>query len=99
MTSHLASPGLDAVAVIIGQPSPAEVAPVLMLAYGLTRQEQTLTLLVCRGLSTREIAEHWGRPASSADKTAPAGSPAAAERAARPARVAELEEVLYARAA
>ncbi len=28
-----------------------------MLAYGLTRQQQTLTLLVCRGLSTREIAE------------------------------------------
>jgi DNA-binding CsgD family transcriptional regulator len=29
----------------------------LMLAYGLTNQEQTLTRLVCRGLSTREIAD------------------------------------------
>jgi DNA-binding CsgD family transcriptional regulator len=28
-----------------------------MLAYGLTRQEQTVTSLVCRGMSTREISE------------------------------------------
>jgi DNA-binding CsgD family transcriptional regulator len=28
-----------------------------MMAYGLTKQEQTVTGLVCRGLSTREIAE------------------------------------------
>jgi DNA-binding NarL/FixJ family response regulator len=28
-----------------------------MLAYGLTKQEQTVTRFVCRGLSTREIAE------------------------------------------
>jgi DNA-binding NarL/FixJ family response regulator len=54
--SRLVSSGLDAVAVIIEEPSPAELAPVLMLAYGLTRQEQTVTRLVCRGLSTREIA-------------------------------------------
>jgi DNA-binding NarL/FixJ family response regulator len=27
----------------------------LMLAYGLTSREQTVTELVCRGLSTREI--------------------------------------------
>jgi DNA-binding CsgD family transcriptional regulator len=54
--SRLASPGLDAVAVIIEEPSPAELAPVLMLAYGLTEQERTVTRLVCRGLSTRDIA-------------------------------------------
>ena len=54
--SRLASPGLDAVAVIIEEPSPAELAPVLMLAYGLTKREQTVTRLVCRGLSTHEIA-------------------------------------------
>ena len=47
----------DAVAVIIEEPSPAELAPVVMLAYALTRQEQALTGLVCRGRSTREIAE------------------------------------------
>lgn len=45
-----------AIAVIIEEPSPAELAPVLMMAYGLTRQEQAVTGLVCRGLSTREIA-------------------------------------------
>ena len=55
--SRLAAPGLDGVAVIIEEPSPAELAPVLMLAYGLTKQEQALTRLVCRGLSTRELAE------------------------------------------
>jgi DNA-binding CsgD family transcriptional regulator len=47
----------DAVAVIIEEPSPAELAPVLMMAYRLTKQEQTITQLVCRGLSTRELAE------------------------------------------
>jgi len=46
-----------AIAVIIEEPSPAELAPVIMMAYGLTRQEQTVTGLVCRGLSTREIGE------------------------------------------
>jgi DNA-binding CsgD family transcriptional regulator len=55
--SRLASTELDAVAVIIEEPSPAEIGPVLMLAYGLTRQEQAVTQLVCRGLSTRDIAE------------------------------------------
>jgi DNA-binding CsgD family transcriptional regulator len=55
--SRLAAPGLDGIAVIIEEPSPAELAPVLMLAYGLTNQERTLTGLVCRGLSTRELAE------------------------------------------
>jgi DNA-binding CsgD family transcriptional regulator len=54
--SRLSTAGADAVAVIIEEPSPAELAPVLMLAYGLTKQEQTVTRLVCRGLSTREIA-------------------------------------------
>jgi DNA-binding CsgD family transcriptional regulator len=54
--SRLATPDTDAVAVIIEQPAPAELAPVLMMAYGLTKQEQSLTALVCRGLSTNEIA-------------------------------------------
>jgi DNA-binding CsgD family transcriptional regulator len=55
--SRLAGHGMDAVAIIIEEPSPAELAPVLMMAYGLTRQEQTVTRLVCRGLATREIAD------------------------------------------
>ena len=54
--SRLAAQGAEAIAVIIEEPSPAELAPVLMMAYGLTKQEQTVTRLVCQGLSTREIA-------------------------------------------
>jgi DNA-binding CsgD family transcriptional regulator len=53
--SRLPAEGASAIAVIIEEPSPAEIAPVLMLAYGLTKQEQTVTRLVCRGLSTREL--------------------------------------------
>jgi DNA-binding CsgD family transcriptional regulator len=54
--SRLPADGAHAIAVIIEEPSPAELAPVLMMAYGLTKQEQTVTGLICRGLSTREIA-------------------------------------------
>ena len=53
--SRMATPETDAIAVIIEEPSPAELAPVLMMAYGLTKQEQVITGLVCRGLSTGEI--------------------------------------------
>jgi DNA-binding CsgD family transcriptional regulator len=55
--SHLPAGRADAIAVIIDEPSPSELAPMLMMAYGLTSQEQTVTGLVCRGLSTREIGE------------------------------------------
>jgi DNA-binding CsgD family transcriptional regulator len=55
--SRIATPGTDAVAVIIAEPSPAELAPVILMAYGLTKQEQVLTALVCRGLSTSAISE------------------------------------------
>jgi DNA-binding CsgD family transcriptional regulator len=41
----------DAVAVIIEEASSADLAPILMMAYGLTDQERVVT-----GLSTREIA-------------------------------------------
>jgi DNA-binding CsgD family transcriptional regulator len=54
--SRLPTQGTGAIAVIIEEASPAELAPVLMMAYGLTKQEQTVTGLVCRGLATREIA-------------------------------------------
>jgi DNA-binding CsgD family transcriptional regulator len=56
-TSRLEKSGTDAVAVIIEEPSPAELAPVILLAYGLTKQEQVLRALVCRGLSTSAIAD------------------------------------------
>jgi DNA-binding CsgD family transcriptional regulator len=55
--SRMVTPEMEAIAVIIEEPSPAELAPVLMMAYGLTKQEQVLTGLVCRGLSTSEIAD------------------------------------------
>jgi len=55
--SRLPMAELDAVAVIIDEPSPSALAPVLMLAYGLTTQEQAVTRLVCRGFSTRELAD------------------------------------------
>jgi DNA-binding CsgD family transcriptional regulator len=55
--SRVTTSGMDAVAVIIEEPSPAELAPVILMAYGLTKQEQVLTALVCRGLSTDAIAE------------------------------------------
>jgi DNA-binding CsgD family transcriptional regulator len=54
--SRLPAQGADAIAVIIEEPSPGELAPILMMAYGLTKQEQKLTTLVCRGAPTREIA-------------------------------------------
>lgn len=46
----------DAIAVIIEEASPADLAPILMMAYGLTDQERVVTSLVCQGLSTSEIA-------------------------------------------
>jgi DNA-binding CsgD family transcriptional regulator len=48
--------GEDAIAVIIEEATPTEVASVIMLAYGLTDQERVVTGLVSRGLSTAEIA-------------------------------------------
>lgn len=56
--SRLPTQGADTIAVIIDEPSPGELAPILMMAYGLTMQEQRLTARACRGESTREIAAH-----------------------------------------
>jgi DNA-binding CsgD family transcriptional regulator len=55
--SKLASGDAPGVAVIIEEATSAELAPILMMAYGLTQQERTITSLVCRGLPTREIAD------------------------------------------
>lgn len=55
--SRLPAHGRQAVAVIIEEPSPQELAPVVMMAYGLTGREQVLTRLVCCGLSTAELAD------------------------------------------
>ena len=54
-------PGQPArIAVIIESAAPAEVAAVIMQAYGLTERERAVTGLVCQGRSTAQIAaELW----------------------------------------
>jgi DNA-binding CsgD family transcriptional regulator len=44
------------VSVIIEPPRPADLAPLLVAAYGLSDREQTVTALVFQGRSTRQIA-------------------------------------------
>jgi DNA-binding CsgD family transcriptional regulator len=58
--SRLPTRNGEAVAVIIDSASAAEVAPIIMLAYGLSAQERAITGLVCRGMSTIDIAADSG---------------------------------------
>ncbi len=44
------------IAVIIEHPTPLELAPLIVEAYGLSLRERMVTQLVLQGLSTREIA-------------------------------------------
>lgn len=46
-----------AITVILEDAAPAEVAPVIMSAYGLTDREKTVCGLVCKGLPTRQISD------------------------------------------
>jgi DNA-binding CsgD family transcriptional regulator len=46
----------QAIAVILEEAAPAEVAPMIMAVYGLTDREKMICGLVCQGLSTRRIA-------------------------------------------
>jgi DNA-binding CsgD family transcriptional regulator len=46
----------DAVAIIIEEPSTAELAPILMIAYGLTPREREIACLACRARSTKQIS-------------------------------------------
>ena len=55
--SWMNSRGDKAIAVIVEEAAPAEVAPVIMSAYGLTEREKTICGLVCQGLPTRQIAD------------------------------------------
>jgi DNA-binding CsgD family transcriptional regulator len=55
--SWMNSGGDRAVTVILEEAAPAEVAPVIMSAYGLTDREKTICGLVCQGLPTRQIAD------------------------------------------
>jgi DNA-binding CsgD family transcriptional regulator len=54
--SWLNAPAADTVAVIVEEASAAEVAPMIMAAYGLTERERTTAGLVCQGLSTKQVA-------------------------------------------
>jgi DNA-binding CsgD family transcriptional regulator len=58
--SRLPASGGEVIAVIIDEASAAEVAPIIMLAYGLSEQERSITGLVCRGMSTADIAAEAG---------------------------------------
>ncbi len=49
--------GDGAIAIVAEEARPAEVAPIVMMAYGLTEHERIVTGLSCQGLSTREISE------------------------------------------
>ena len=48
----------ERIAVVIEAASPPDVAPVLMAAYGLTERERIVTMLVCQGWATTQIAVH-----------------------------------------
>ena len=54
--SWMTAPAEKLITVIIQEAAPAEVAPLIMAAYGLTDRERTISALVCQGLSTRQIA-------------------------------------------
>jgi DNA-binding CsgD family transcriptional regulator len=48
--------GPGRVAVILQDPTPNSIAPLIAAAYGLTRRKRELTDLVLQGYSTRDIA-------------------------------------------
>jgi DNA-binding CsgD family transcriptional regulator len=54
--SWLTAQAEESIAVIVEQAAAAEVAPMIMTAYGLTDREKMITALVCQGLPTRQIA-------------------------------------------
>jgi DNA-binding CsgD family transcriptional regulator len=45
------------IAVIFEEARPAEIAPLIVDAYGLTKREGEITRLVLRGLSTAQVSE------------------------------------------
>jgi DNA-binding CsgD family transcriptional regulator len=53
----VSSRGEPQIAVILEEARPAEIAPVIMQAYGLSPREGEITQLVLRGLSTAAMAE------------------------------------------
>jgi DNA-binding CsgD family transcriptional regulator len=54
--SWMNSRASSAITVIIDKAAPAQIAPLIMTAYGLTDREKTISALVCQGMSTRQIS-------------------------------------------
>jgi DNA-binding CsgD family transcriptional regulator len=54
--SWMNSGGDKAITVIVEEAGSAEIAPVIMAAYGLSDREKMICGLVCQGLPTRQIA-------------------------------------------
>jgi DNA-binding CsgD family transcriptional regulator len=54
--SWMNAPSERLITVIVQEAAPADVAPLIMAAYGLTERERTISALVCQGMSTRQIA-------------------------------------------
>jgi len=54
--SWMNTPASKAITVILEEAAPAQVAPLIMVAYGLTDREKTISAMVCLGLPTRQIA-------------------------------------------
>ena len=54
--SWMTSQAKKSITVILEEAAPAEVATMIMAAYGLTEREKVICGLVCQGLSTRQIA-------------------------------------------
>jgi DNA-binding CsgD family transcriptional regulator len=48
---------VSSTAVVIEPAKSAEIAPIIVTAYGLTPREQEITKAVARGLATAELAE------------------------------------------
>jgi DNA-binding CsgD family transcriptional regulator len=55
--SRMNTPSGAVTTVIVQEAAPAEVAPLIMAAYGLTLRERSISALVCQGMSTRQIAD------------------------------------------
>jgi DNA-binding CsgD family transcriptional regulator len=55
--TRIGGPESARIAVIIEQAHPAELAPIIVAAYGLSERERQVTQLCMHGLSTNEIAQ------------------------------------------
>ena len=56
--SRMTPPNDTTIAIIMEEATPADLAPLIMTAYGLTERERTICGLICQGLTTRRISDH-----------------------------------------